>query len=272
MEILEPAFKHGFGVVPFVILRNPKIAPELKTLYLLILSYAWYEGLSWPGQKRLAMELGLSESTVRRQLNQLKNLGLLSWKQRGLNQTNLYTINQIPKILVRAFEENQHKIEVDRAELTGQDRAQMTDKIDEEEIDEEFDICGLQNSVDPKDKNGFNSEEDREGKEDRSVKTKPLPISVRLKNIQWSREELDNPSLEDCEILSKVLLAWSWSVPASNLKVWLPTFGEYTDNYIEGDIENYYAFVVSTLKKVWEGEEISWYLNIKEDIASQNQF
>ncbi len=96
LVILEKTFKDGFGVVPFSILKNPKIPSYLKAVYILLLSYAWYDAECFPGQQRLGNELGLTIVAINRQLKELKKLGLLDWKRRGLGKTNIYYLLEIP--------------------------------------------------------------------------------------------------------------------------------------------------------------------------------
>lgn len=97
LVILEKTFKDGFGVVPFSILKNPKIPSYLKALYILLLSYAWYDAECFPGQTRLGGELDLSINSIGNQLKELKKLGLLDWKRRGLGLTNIYYLTEIPE-------------------------------------------------------------------------------------------------------------------------------------------------------------------------------
>lgn len=98
--ILNKTFQHGFGVAPWIIMRNPKIPHYLKPLYINLLSYAWYEAECFPGQERLAEELGVNTRTTKRHLRELKDIGLLDWKRRGLNKTNVYYLLDIPHDLM----------------------------------------------------------------------------------------------------------------------------------------------------------------------------
>ena len=124
LVILEKTFKPGFGVVPFSILKNPKIPSYLKALYILLLSYAWYEAECFPGQERLGKELGLTKNSIRSQLKKLKELGLLDWKQRGLGKTNIYYLLEIP-----------NKLLPDHKSTCFQKHKSSCDKLDEVELD-----------------------------------------------------------------------------------------------------------------------------------------
>ncbi len=131
--ILEETFKYGFGVIPFVILRNPKIPAHLKMLYTLLLSYAWYNAECFPGQNRLAEDLGWGIATVNRGLKELKRLNLIDWKRRGLGKTNIYYIKELPDLLKIANLE--FKSENDEFKNGNQDLSLGSNKIDKEEID-----------------------------------------------------------------------------------------------------------------------------------------
>lgn len=83
----------GFTQVPNAILENGDITPQAKVLYLLLLRFAWQENHAFPGQETLCRMMGFtSDNTVRKYLNELKKLNLVSWEQRGLSKTNVYTI------------------------------------------------------------------------------------------------------------------------------------------------------------------------------------
>lgn len=92
IEILDKTLKSGFAPTPRVVLRNPKLSRNSKTTYSLLLDYAWQTGSCFPGQQTLAKELGVSTRTIQRDLEELKAFGLIDWKQRGKNRTNIYYI------------------------------------------------------------------------------------------------------------------------------------------------------------------------------------
>lgn len=87
----------GFTTIPNAILRFPGITPGAKLLYVLLLSYAWNSGSCFPGQDRVADDLGVSERSVRNYITELETVGLLRIKQRGLGQTNIYYVPRIPR-------------------------------------------------------------------------------------------------------------------------------------------------------------------------------
>jgi len=63
-----------------------------RLVYAVLLSYAWQEESCFPGQGRIAEDLGTSDRSVRTYLSELKERGYVDWKQQGLNKTNVYYI------------------------------------------------------------------------------------------------------------------------------------------------------------------------------------
>ena len=130
LEPLEPntiiieneALRKGFTMIPNYILRDPTISAGAKLTYTLLLSYAWQEGSCFPGQKRLAGNLGVKERMVRYHLTKLKKRGLIEVKRRGLGKTNVYIIKDVRK------PERQPIAAQDRQPITDQNRQSITDK------------------------------------------------------------------------------------------------------------------------------------------------
>ena len=61
--------------------------------FAMLLSYAWQNDYCFPGQVRLAEDLGLHETNVRKHLKSLEANGLLTIKRRGQGKTNIYDLN-----------------------------------------------------------------------------------------------------------------------------------------------------------------------------------
>ncbi|SFF97487.1 Helix-turn-helix domain-containing protein [Desulfotomaculum arcticum] len=95
LVILDPTLKKGFTSIPNKVLFSPGLSMPAKCLYAILLGFAWQEDECFPGQERLAQAAGCTDRTVRKYLDELKQCGLLSWVQRGLNQTNIYYIHDI---------------------------------------------------------------------------------------------------------------------------------------------------------------------------------
>src|SRR5438552_18490691 len=86
------ATRHGFTQVPNFILTKPDISVGAKLAYAMLLKYAWGDNACFPGQMKLAEDMGSGERSVRRYLDELETGGLLEIVQRGLGKTNLYRL------------------------------------------------------------------------------------------------------------------------------------------------------------------------------------
>ena len=86
------ATRYGFTQVPNFILTKPDISVGAKLTYAMLLKYAWADDACFPGQTKLATDMGSGERSVRRYLEELEKAGLLEIVQRGLGKTNLYRL------------------------------------------------------------------------------------------------------------------------------------------------------------------------------------
>src|SRR5437764_3874011 len=89
----DPIALHGFTQIPNFILRNPELSANAKTVYSLLLSYAWHNNLCFPGQERMAEHMGAHVSTVSRAITELEDCSLIDIERRGQGKTNFYTVN-----------------------------------------------------------------------------------------------------------------------------------------------------------------------------------
>ena len=87
------ATRHGFTQVPNFILTKKDISVGAKLAYAMLLKYAWDNDACFPGQLRLAEDMGAAERSVRTYLKELETAALLEIKQRGLGKTNLYRLH-----------------------------------------------------------------------------------------------------------------------------------------------------------------------------------
>jgi DNA-binding transcriptional regulator YhcF (GntR family) len=92
--IEEERLKERFTQVPNTILRRKDVSPGAKLAYMVILSYAWQEESCFPGQQRLAEDIGVTPRSVITYLKELQSAGLLRVKRRGLGMTNVYYISR----------------------------------------------------------------------------------------------------------------------------------------------------------------------------------
>ncbi|MBD3663790.1 helix-turn-helix domain-containing protein [Sulfitobacter aestuariivivens] len=82
----------GFTQVPNAILKTPKLTSHAKLTYAMLLSYAWQNDHCFPGQERLAKDLGAGKRSVVRYIDELQTKGYIKVKKRGLGKPNLYEI------------------------------------------------------------------------------------------------------------------------------------------------------------------------------------
>jgi predicted transcriptional regulator len=132
LKIEDKVLKKGFAQVPRLVLKAEDLSRNAKCLYALLLDYAWQTDSCFPGQDKLAKDLNVSERTIRRDLTELKEYGLINWEQRGVNKTNVYYLLSLEFL-------DKSDQQVERTQMSGQDqsnsaeqeRTNMTDIIEE---------------------------------------------------------------------------------------------------------------------------------------------
>lgn len=95
--IEDETLAQGFTQIPNGVLRRSDVPPGAKLTYMVLLSYAWQKETAYPGQDRLAEDMGVTERSVRTYLDQLQKSGLISVQRRGLGQTNVYVLHRLPR-------------------------------------------------------------------------------------------------------------------------------------------------------------------------------
>ena len=93
LDTKDPVARGGFTQVPNFILKDPDLSLGAKVTYAMFLSYAWHNESCFPGQDKLAADMGMSRTRVAEFIGELKHAGLISIKRRGLGKTNIYTIH-----------------------------------------------------------------------------------------------------------------------------------------------------------------------------------
>lgn len=93
----DPLSAGGFTQVPNFILKNAELSSNAKVAYSLLLSYAWNNDRVFPGQERMAQDMGTSQPTVTRSIAELEKVGYLEITRRGQGKTNLYTLRHSVK-------------------------------------------------------------------------------------------------------------------------------------------------------------------------------
>lgn len=83
----------GFTMVPNAILKSDKLSPGAKLCYAMLLSYAWHNDYCFPGQDRLANDIGISRQSVNTQIKEIERKGFIKIKRQGQGRPNIYEIN-----------------------------------------------------------------------------------------------------------------------------------------------------------------------------------
>ena len=87
----------GFTQVPNHVLKSEKISPGAKLAYTMLLSYAWQNNYCFPGQERLAKDMGSGVRSVVRYIQELEQHDFIKVKRQGQGRSNLYELNLTAK-------------------------------------------------------------------------------------------------------------------------------------------------------------------------------
>src|SRR6185437_5786824 len=88
----DPVVRLGFTQVPNFILKDAKLSLGAKVTYSMFLHYAWHNDSCFPGQERLATDMGMSQSRVSEFIKELQAAALIEITRRGQGKTNIYRI------------------------------------------------------------------------------------------------------------------------------------------------------------------------------------
>jgi len=100
--VVNEALKHGFTQLPNYVLKDKRLSFGARLAYAVLLSYAWQEDSCFPGQDRMAKDLGVSRQVLNGYLQELKKFEYVSWERRGLGKTNVYYILDYKPLKVEA--------------------------------------------------------------------------------------------------------------------------------------------------------------------------
>ena len=92
LETTDPIVQGGFTQVPNFILKDATLSLGAKVTYAMFLSYAWNNNWCYPGQQRLAKDIGMSIGRVNQFIKELEAAQLIDVKKRGQGKTNIYTV------------------------------------------------------------------------------------------------------------------------------------------------------------------------------------
>ncbi len=86
------SFKQGLTQLPNCVLKDKRLSFGARLTYAVLLSYAWEKESCFPGQDKMAEDLGVSARSIRTFLHQLKKHGYISWKYQGPSKPNIYSL------------------------------------------------------------------------------------------------------------------------------------------------------------------------------------
>lgn len=120
----------GFTMIPNAVLLNGNLSLGARMLYGVLKSYAWQSDEVWPGQERLAAELGISVRSFRDYGRELVRAELVRVRRRGRGLTNIYVI------LEPSANSAAGGVQSDRQETTHLDRQETPPEVDELEAED----------------------------------------------------------------------------------------------------------------------------------------
>ncbi len=83
----------GFTQVPNHVLRSSELSPGAKLTYAMLLSYAWNNDYCFPGQERLAQDMGITRQSANTHIQELRAKKFIKVSRRGQGKVNLYELN-----------------------------------------------------------------------------------------------------------------------------------------------------------------------------------
>ena len=88
----DPVARGGFTQVPNFILRHKELSVGAKMTYAMFLSYAWHNNYCFPGQAKMAIDMGASLRSVNSYIQELQRSGFIEIKRQGLQKPNIYKL------------------------------------------------------------------------------------------------------------------------------------------------------------------------------------
>ena len=87
------ATQRGWTGVPNFILESKEISVGAKLTYAMLLKYARELEECFPGQDRLAEDIGVARQSVNTYIRELRQAKLISVRRRGQGKPNVYTVH-----------------------------------------------------------------------------------------------------------------------------------------------------------------------------------
>ena len=83
----------GFTQVPNHVLVSDRLSPGAKLTYAMLLKYAWQNDCCFPGQERLAVDMGVTRQSANTYVQELQRERFIDIQRRGQGKPNLYKLN-----------------------------------------------------------------------------------------------------------------------------------------------------------------------------------
>jgi hypothetical protein len=91
----DEILREGFTQVPNLLLKAAKVPLTARCVLIMILHYAWQKDSAYPGQARLADDLGISERTIRTALQDLRDRRMVVVESRGFGLSRRYRVTRM---------------------------------------------------------------------------------------------------------------------------------------------------------------------------------
>ncbi len=85
----------GYTQVPNHVLISDQLSPGAKLAYAMLLKYAWQNEYCFPGQERLATDMGVTRQSANAYIQELQRRSFIAIRRRGQGKTNLYELNLV---------------------------------------------------------------------------------------------------------------------------------------------------------------------------------
>jgi hypothetical protein len=84
--------RSGFAAFPYLVMQDTRLSVGGRLTYAFLLMYAWQEKSCFPGQARVAKEMGVSERQLQRYLYELRDAGWIAVERKDKRYNNTYII------------------------------------------------------------------------------------------------------------------------------------------------------------------------------------
>ena len=82
----------GYTQVPNHVLVSSRLSPGAKLAYAMLLKYAWQNDYCFPGQDRLAADMGVTRQSANTYIQELQREEFIQVQRRGQGRPNRYRL------------------------------------------------------------------------------------------------------------------------------------------------------------------------------------